>query len=145
MDFEWDPEKADANRRKHKVSFEEARTIFDPAKPEIFEATKRFALSAPGDRIRTRRLFMPKPKIRKVKFTAAEMAYDLPAEMDMGKLRYVGRGVESLRDWNQRRRRTVELDKDVAKVFTDSAQVNEALRLVKQLREVGKPKRRKSA
>jgi uncharacterized DUF497 family protein len=31
MQFEWDPEKAQANHRKHKVSFEEAVTVFyDP-------------------------------------------------------------------------------------------------------------------
>lgn len=31
MQFEWDPEKAQLNRRKHKVSFEEALTVFyDP-------------------------------------------------------------------------------------------------------------------
>lgn len=31
MDFEWDPEKAALNRRKHRVSFEEAVTVFyDP-------------------------------------------------------------------------------------------------------------------
>jgi hypothetical protein len=73
------------------------------------------------------------------------MAYDLPAELDFRKLRYVGRGVESLRDWNRRRRRTIELDRDVASEFTDAAQVNEALRLVKRLREVGRHGRRKSA
>lgn len=28
-DFEWDPKKAEANRRKHGVSFSEATTIFD--------------------------------------------------------------------------------------------------------------------
>jgi uncharacterized DUF497 family protein len=29
--FEWDPEKAEANRRKHDVSFHEASTVFaDP-------------------------------------------------------------------------------------------------------------------
>ena len=34
MQFEWDPEKAQANRRKHKVSFEEAVTVFyDPCLP----------------------------------------------------------------------------------------------------------------
>jgi uncharacterized DUF497 family protein len=27
--FEWDAEKADANRRKHRVGFEEARTVFN--------------------------------------------------------------------------------------------------------------------
>jgi uncharacterized DUF497 family protein len=31
MRFEWDPDKAERNRRKHKVSFEEAVTVFyDP-------------------------------------------------------------------------------------------------------------------
>lgn len=29
MDFEWDEEKAAANLRNHKVSFEEAETVFD--------------------------------------------------------------------------------------------------------------------
>lgn len=28
MDFEWDPRKAEANRRKHGVSFTEAGTVF---------------------------------------------------------------------------------------------------------------------
>jgi hypothetical protein len=31
LEFEWHPKKADANLKKHKVSFEEAKTIFgDP-------------------------------------------------------------------------------------------------------------------
>jgi hypothetical protein len=31
MSFEWDPKKADANRRKHGASFDEAATVFlDP-------------------------------------------------------------------------------------------------------------------
>ena len=29
MEFEWDEEKAAANLAKHKVSFEEAKTVFD--------------------------------------------------------------------------------------------------------------------
>jgi len=37
VDFEWDSAKAKTNRRKHGVSFEEGRTIFGPAKPEIFQ------------------------------------------------------------------------------------------------------------
>jgi uncharacterized protein len=40
MDFEWDPEKAKVNYRKHRVSFEEAKTVFHPAEPEIFEDEK---------------------------------------------------------------------------------------------------------
>jgi uncharacterized DUF497 family protein len=37
MRFDWDTVKAATNRRKHRVSFEEAMTVFDPAKPVIFE------------------------------------------------------------------------------------------------------------
>jgi hypothetical protein len=29
MDFEWDKDKATANLKKHKISFDEAKTIFD--------------------------------------------------------------------------------------------------------------------
>ncbi len=35
--FEWDPIKASVNLSKHGVSFEEASTIFEPAKPAILE------------------------------------------------------------------------------------------------------------
>jgi uncharacterized protein len=29
VEFEWDPEKADENIRRHQVTFEEAETVFD--------------------------------------------------------------------------------------------------------------------
>ena len=36
--FEWDPEKAAANLQKHKVSFDEASTVFaDPLATTIFD------------------------------------------------------------------------------------------------------------
>ena len=36
--FEWDPSKAAANRRKHSVSFEEAATVFlDPRGRSLFD------------------------------------------------------------------------------------------------------------
>ena len=36
--FEWDPAKAAANRRKHHVSFEEAATVFlDPRAKSLFD------------------------------------------------------------------------------------------------------------
>jgi hypothetical protein len=39
---------------------------------------------------------MPKPKVKHVKFTAAEMAYDLPEELDFSKLiPIVGRGIHA--------------------------------------------------
>ncbi len=31
-EFEWDPAKADANLRKHRVSFSDAATVFDDAR-----------------------------------------------------------------------------------------------------------------
>jgi uncharacterized DUF497 family protein len=36
LDFEWDPEKAEQNERKHGVSFEEAATVLaDPLSTEL--------------------------------------------------------------------------------------------------------------
>ncbi len=37
-DFEWDPQKAIANRRKHRISFEEAATVFqDPRMLTLYD------------------------------------------------------------------------------------------------------------
>jgi len=35
--FEWDNKKAAANRRKHRVGFDEASTVFDDALARIFD------------------------------------------------------------------------------------------------------------
>jgi uncharacterized protein len=37
IEFEWDAQKADSNRRKHGVSFEEATTVFGDALAVIFD------------------------------------------------------------------------------------------------------------
>lgn len=37
MKFEWDDNKAESNFKKHGVSFEEARTVFDDALSSIFD------------------------------------------------------------------------------------------------------------
>ncbi|UBF24377.1 BrnT family toxin [Kovacikia minuta CCNUW1] len=37
MEFEWDESKADANLKKHGVSFEEAKTVFDNPMAVIFD------------------------------------------------------------------------------------------------------------
>jgi uncharacterized DUF497 family protein len=37
MQFEWNPEKADANLKKHRVSFEEAATVFGDSLARIFD------------------------------------------------------------------------------------------------------------
>ena len=50
--FEWDPEKAEINFKKHNVSFEEAKTVFyDPnakliAAPDHSAEEDRFIISA---------------------------------------------------------------------------------------------------
>jgi hypothetical protein len=66
---------------------------------------------------------MTRIKHRKVVFTAAEMASDLPKELDFSKLKYLGRGPAALE--KALRRKLVPLDPDVAKVFSDSRKVNE--------------------
>ena len=41
MTYEWDPKKAQANRRKHGVSFEEAASVFQDAEALTFEDPDR--------------------------------------------------------------------------------------------------------
>ena len=87
---------------------------------------------------------MPKPRIKKVKFTPAEMAYELPEELDLGKLRYIGRGLAALDRHIARRKnlRMIELAPDLAGAFGSEQEINEALRLVQKMREIGKPAKR---
>lgn len=43
MKFEWDPQKARANLRKHRVSFEEAARVFlDPYRIETFDGREDY-------------------------------------------------------------------------------------------------------
>jgi uncharacterized DUF497 family protein len=50
LHFEWDPKKAAANLRKHKVSFEDAKTVFSDERalliddPDHSEDEERFVL-----------------------------------------------------------------------------------------------------
>lgn len=37
MQFEWNPEKAESNLRKHRVDFEEAETVFGDPVAKIFD------------------------------------------------------------------------------------------------------------
>lgn len=43
MRFDWDEEKARSNRRKHGVSFEEAKTVFEDPLAAIFEDDRHSA------------------------------------------------------------------------------------------------------
>jgi len=42
MDFEWDDEKAASNNKKHKVSFEEARSVFFDEYAQQFYDSENF-------------------------------------------------------------------------------------------------------
>ena len=72
--------------------------------------------------------------------------YDLPKELDFRKLRVIGVGIESLRQ-HAAKRKTVELEPDVAKDFPTAKAVNDALRQLKEIRRVMRSKAasRKSA
>ena len=73
---------------------------------------------------------MPKSKAKAVNFTPEELAYDLPAEVDVKRMRRVGTGTETVRRLAERSKRTVGLDPDVARVFKDSEAVNAVLRAI---------------
>jgi hypothetical protein len=95
---------------------------------------------------------MPKRTHRPVEFTPEETAYELPAEINVKRLRPAGRGPEATRKLVERSKRMVGLDADVARDFASADEVNEALRELRQLRDAlsgilssAKVKKRKSA
>jgi hypothetical protein len=88
---------------------------------------------------------MSKTSHKRVKFTPEEMAYELPDEIDVTKLRHAGKGAEAVKKLIDRSKRTVGLDADVARVFRDSESVNKALRAIIQVVPFREKKRRKSA
>jgi hypothetical protein len=73
--------------------------------------------------------------------------FELPAEIDFSRTQFVGMGLESLDQRpRQRVKRTVELDLENDREFPTGRDINEALRLMKQIRDSVRPsKRRKSA
>ena len=123
MEFEWDPHKAAKNLRKHKVSFVEAATVFDDHSS----------------------LTVPDPDHSTVepmkKDNAVEVDDELRPEYDLADLLKGGvRGKYVAR--YRAGTNLVLLDPDVAKAFPDEAAVNEALRLVIQLGEIQRGKKR---
>ena len=70
---------------------------------------------------------------------------ELPDELDPKKLRFIGFGLDALRAHAAKKRKKVELEPDVAKVFPDSESVNQALRSVIDLLALSSKKHRKSA
>jgi len=116
MDFDWDDAKAARNLRKHGVFIRGSLRVFgDPNAIDRFDVehsqdeersihigipsgsaaggclhragmATRSESSAPGKPASPRHASMPRPKVRHVKFTPAEMAYDVPDELDFSKL-----------------------------------------------------------
>src|SRR5689334_8570063 len=68
-----------------------------------------------------------KHSVRHVKFSAEEMAYD-PEPSETEDWLPIGRGVSAYEKFRRWRKQMVRLDADVARVFTDSVAVNNALR-----------------
>ena len=73
---------------------------------------------------------MSQSKVVAVKFTPEEMAYYLPAEVEVKRVRRVGFGTETVRRLADQSKRMVGLDADVARVFKDSESVNAVLRAI---------------
>lgn len=86
---------------------------------------------------------MAKPKVRHVKFTPEEMAYEGPTPAELKKWKVVGRGKDALFG-KPAATATVALDADVAKHFGSAKQVNDALRGLIHLAQtsIRKPKKK---
>ena len=88
---------------------------------------------------------MAKHTIKKIRSTAAEVAYEMPADFGTRKLKHISGGLDGLLHYAKTKRaaRTVELAPDVFKAFPTADVVNDALRRL--IRDGAKPKRRKTA
>ena len=87
---------------------------------------------------------MRKLKVRHVKFSPEEMAYDVPPEIDFGR-GAVFDGVEEWQRFLSFRRGFVRLGDDLRKRFKDDEEVRQALREYVQIRELVGKRHRKSA
>jgi hypothetical protein len=87
---------------------------------------KRSVSSVLDERIRQRRAVTPvKHKVRFVKFSAEEMAYDVPK--DTSGLMPVGRGWDSWRRFKKWKRNYARIESDLRRFFGSDRLVNEAL------------------
>lgn len=158
MEFEWDPAKAAANLEKHSVDFSEATTVFgDPleittADPDHSEAEFRFlsiGRSAPGrllvvsytEREGARGSSTPVMRLRR---NGSSMnPQNPPRDNDEMRPEYdFSKGVRGKHYLAyQAGTNVVLLEPDIAEVFTDSASVNHALRLLVKLAKTNVPER----
>ena len=93
---------------------------------------KQSGSSVPGKRTQTKYAGMPKGiKVRYVKFTPEEMAYEPPVDVsDPKRFPLVCRGGDEWRKFLSFKRGFVRLDPELRKAFPDDRSVNEALRAV---------------
>jgi hypothetical protein len=87
---------------------------------------------------------MARRKAKTAKSRSPHDDYELQAELNFGKLKFIGFGVDALERHATRQRTTITLDSDVARVFDSSESVNTVLRgIIQSL--VAARKRKKSA
>jgi uncharacterized protein len=125
VNFEWDPRKAAQNRRKHRVSFHEAATVFgDPLAvtyddPDHSIVEQRFITVGMSDAGRVLIVMKRRAEKRKVRD-------ELRREYDFVKLKGGIRGKYTAR--YKAGTNLVLLSPDVAEHFPDDKSVNTALR-----------------
>jgi len=135
MEFEWDPGKAADNLRKHKVSFTEAVTVLGDflaitASDPDHSGDERSALES-----------SPETKDESMRKHSDKMNDELRPEYDLRQLLKAGvRGKYAKR--YHAGTNLVLLEPDIRKAFRSERAVNEALRLVLELRKVGSSKAR---
>jgi uncharacterized DUF497 family protein len=139
LKFVWDSRKATANHRKHGVGFLEASTVFaDPLSLTIEDAAHRIVVvvhTDRGDEIRviSARRATPKEKRQYMAKIKSDRVREIEAEYDFGggeRGRYAKRFAEGTN--------VIVLDPDVAEVFRNSAEVNDALRALARIAKQGR-------
>jgi hypothetical protein len=89
----------------------------------------------------------PKLKVRYVKFTPEEMAYDIPPDTsDPKRFPTLGRGPKDWKKFMTFRNGFIRIDPKLRKAFPDDRSVNAALQKVIELRAIGlSPSHKRSA
>jgi len=151
VEFEWDPNKAASNLRKHRISFEEAATAFsdilsftyeDEAHSQVERRYATLGMSGRGrvlvvsHTMRGKQVrIIARAKLRRVKEDGMKKKPNKTAdddellpEYDFSKMKLVGRGIYAER--YRSGTNIVLLDRDVREAFPDDESVNEALRVI---------------
>jgi hypothetical protein len=107
---------------------------------------KRSVASVLAERRKERQAVKPTPiKVRHVKFSPEEMAYDAAEDVsDSKRFVTVARGRKEWEQYLSFRRGFVKLDPDVRRAFPDDRSVNEVLKKVIELRSITIEKRTRS-